>query len=298
MPTALRTFFARLGSTLTLWSLCGATVFWAWEWGFWAMLLLLVFGALTEFFGLLQHAGLPHFRAWGIGWGTLSILGVLWTGRCCGTDAAVAFSGLALAVGCCIVFCAEIFGRRTDGESRGADLQIVPVALTLLGLVYVPFLGSFLAHLLYLTPRQADGSLTGHVLVFYLIMVTKFSDCGAYVVGSLFGKHPMIPRVSPKKTWEGFAGALLIPAVLSWGLFQWMPTQLAPLQTPVRAALLGVGLALLAVLGDLAESVLKRATGSKDSGRFLPGIGGALDLLDSLLFTAPVFYCYLRHFAL
>ena len=107
----------------------------------------------------------------------------------------------------------------------------------------------------------------------------------------------MIPRVSPKKTWEGFAGAILVPVLISWGLFSVMPEQLALLQSGVRAAAMGAGLALMAVVGDLAESVLKRATGAKDSGKFLPGIGGALDLVDSLLFTAPVFYFYLRHCA-
>ena len=298
MAPALRTFFARLGSTLTLWSICGVTVYWAWEWGFWAMVMVLVFGALTEFFSLLLGAGVPHFRNRGVGWGTLSMLGVMWVGRCCGTDAAVAFSGLALAVGGCAVFCAEIFGLKTDGKRSEAALQIVPVAFTVLALVYIPFLGSFLGHLLYLTPRHADGSLTGHAYVFYLVVVTKFSDCGAYLVGSVLGRHPMIPRVSPKKTWEGFAGALLIPVFISWGLYQAMPGQLSLLQSPVRAACLGLGLALCAVAGDLAESVLKRATGAKDSGRLLPGIGGALDLMDSLLFTAPVLYAYLRHFAL
>ena len=104
----------------------------------------------------------------------------------------------------------------------------------------------------------------------------------------------MIPRVSPKKTWEGFAGALVHSTVASVLLVKWLPEELARLGTPGTAAVVGAVLGLVAVLGDLGESVLKRATGVKDSGGFLPGIGGALDLIDSLLFTGPLLYLYLR----
>jgi phosphatidate cytidylyltransferase len=295
MSAALRTFFARLGSTLILWSMCGATVYWAWEWGFWALVLFLAAGALNEFFGLLRGGEIPHFRGLGVVWGTGALLGSLAVGRQFGTDQAVAFSALVLAAGCCAVFCAEIFGK--GSAQRGGEVQLTGVAFSSLGLVYVAFLSTFLGHLLYLTPRTDGGVLTGHYYVLYLVAVTKFSDCGAYLVGSLLGRHPMIPRISPKKTWEGFAGALLVPALVSVGLFLWMPEPLGLLHSAGRAAVLGVGLALLAVVGDLAESVLKRAMGAKDSGRFLPGIGGALDLIDSLLFTGPFFYLYLRYCA-
>ncbi len=143
--------------------------------------------------------------------------------------------------------------------------------------------------------RDSHGLLTGHFYLLYLAAVTKFSDCGAYLLGSLIGKHPMIPHVSPKKTWEGFAGALLLPAFASWLLFRLMPEQLSLIFSSERAILLGLCLAIVAVVGDLAESVVKRATGVKDSGHFIPGIGGALDLVDSLLFTGPLLYLYLRY---
>lgn len=298
MSAALRTFFARLGSTLTLWSVCGATVYWAWEWGFWALVLLLGYGALQEFFGLLRQARVPHFRWLGVGLGTGTLFGSLVVGRQLGTDYAVVFCAAALALGCGAVFSAEIF-RRGPAIPReaGCEVQVAGIAFTVLGLVYVAFLSTFLGHLLYVTPRNPGGGLSGHHYVFYLVAVTKFSDCGAYLVGSVFGRHPMIPRVSPKKTWEGFAGALLVPAAVSVALFYGMPGHLELLHSVGRAVWLGVGLAAVAVVGDLAESALKRATGAKDSGRFLPGIGGALDLIDSLLFTGPLFYVYLRYCA-
>ncbi len=138
----------------------------------------------------------------------------------------------------------------------------------------------------------------GEVGKWYLILMvihTKFSDMGAYLVGSLLGKHKMIPKVSPGKTWEGFAGALLFA-----GFFGWLFSRLAsdhlghlPLWHLIGLGLvLGIG----AVLGDLVESLLKREAGVKDSGAFLPGIGGALDLVDSLLFNAPLMYLYLNLF--
>jgi phosphatidate cytidylyltransferase len=104
----------------------------------------------------------------------------------------------------------------------------------------------------------------------------------------------MIPRISPGKTWEGFAGAVVISTGCSLGLAAWMGDRLAGM-TPFHAIVLGIVLSVAAVVGDLIESLFKREAGVKDSGRFFPGIGGILDLLDSLLFNAPLMYLYLRH---
>jgi len=103
----------------------------------------------------------------------------------------------------------------------------------------------------------------------------------------------MVPHISPKKTWEGFAGALFFSLLASWGMLSLMPGHLS-LLTRTHATVLGLLLGFAAVVGDLAESIIKRSTGVKDSGNFLPGIGGALDLIDSLLFTAPLLFFYLR----
>jgi phosphatidate cytidylyltransferase len=131
------------------------------------------------------------------------------------------------------------------------------------------------------------------VYVLYLIVVTKFSDMGAYVTGSLIGKHPLIPHISPNKTWEGFFGALVFSTAGSFGLRALLPGGLRALTT-VDALILGLGLGFAAIIGDLAESIVKRSAGVKDSGRLLPGIGGTLDLIDSILFTAPLLFFYLR----
>jgi phosphatidate cytidylyltransferase len=123
--------------------------------------------------------------------------------------------------------------------------------------------------------------------------VTKFSDVGAYVVGSLIGRHKMIPRISPGKTWEGFVGAIVTSLVISIALTQAMGERMQALSF-TSSIVLGLLLPLISVVGDLAESVIKRDASIKDSGQTIPGIGGALDLIDSILFTAPVLYVYLQ----
>ena len=131
--------------------------------------------------------------------------------------------------------------------------------------------------------------------MFYLVLVTKFSDAGAYVIGSLIGRHPLIPRISPKKTWEGVFGAVAVAALAGWGAFYLFQDPLTQLKmTPLTAAIAGALLGVMAILGDLAESVIKREAQVKDSGQWLPGIGGVLDLIDSLLFTAPTLYAFFR----
>jgi phosphatidate cytidylyltransferase len=130
--------------------------------------------------------------------------------------------------------------------------------------------------------------------VLYFILVTKFSDSGAYAVGSLIGRHKMIPRISPGKTWEGFGGAIAVATATSVLFAQLAGDRLRGM-TLTHAVILGAILSSTAVVGDLIESIFKREAGVKDSGKFFPGIGGVLDLLDSLLFNAPIMYLYLRH---
>jgi phosphatidate cytidylyltransferase len=130
--------------------------------------------------------------------------------------------------------------------------------------------------------------------VLYFILVTKFSDTGAYFVGSLIGRHKMIPRISPGKTWEGFGGAIVVSTVASLLFVHFFKDHMAGMNR-IHAIVLGVILSVTAVVGDLIESTFKREAGVKDSGKFFPGIGGILDLLDSLLFNAPIMYLYLRH---
>lgn len=169
----------------------------------------------------------------------------------------------------------------------GGEVKLATLATTLFGWFYIFWLLQFLVKIYYFP------GISGQWLLFYFILVTKFSDLGAYVVGSLLGKHKMAPTISPGKTWEGFAGALLIPTMISLVTIYTTGSTLEPLHR-AHGIILGVLLGSCAVVGDLCESLIKREAGAKDSGNLFPGIGGSLDLLDSLLFNAPIFYLYCR----
>ncbi len=167
---------------------------------------------------------------------------------------------------------------------------LLAVATTLLGFVYIGFLFNFAARISFIGDPTA--AVPGAFLLLWLIAVTKFTDMGAYITGSLFGKHKMIPHVSPGKTWEGIIGAIFFAQLGGCGLYAIFSNHLSALHSWPHVILLGTLLAILAVIGDLAESVLKRSIRAKDSGNMLPGIGGGLDLIDSLCFTAPALYFY------
>jgi phosphatidate cytidylyltransferase len=149
--------------------------------------------------------------------------------------------------------------------------------------MYVPFLAGFAALLL----REDDGA--DRVVVF--ILLTVLSDIGGYASGVLFGRHPMAPSVSPKKSWEGFAGSALFCAV---GGAVVLPAMLGG--QVWEGVLAGLALMTVATLGDLGESMIKRDLGIKDMGSLLPGHGGMMDRLDSLLLAAPVAYLLLSWF--
>lgn len=156
------------------------------------------------------------------------------------------------------------------------------------GMVYTTFLAGFMTRLLFF-----EGAASGRHLLLLFVMTTKFGDMGAYAIGSWLGKHKMIPHISPAKTWQGFGGAIAGSYLAMVAMMLIVPEKLAPL-TWGHALILAPLLSISGVAGDLAESVLKRCHSIKDSGHKLPGIGGILDLTDSLIFTAPVAYCYLK----
>jgi phosphatidate cytidylyltransferase len=128
----------------------------------------------------------------------------------------------------------------------------------------------------------------GEWLIFFLLLVTWASDTGAYYVGTLYGRHRLAPTISPKKTVEGLVGGLIAAIIAGYIARWWFLPELSGLDCLILAALL----TFAGLWGDLAESAMKRTVGMKDSGGILPGHGGMLDRLDSLLFATPVFYYY------
>lgn len=154
-------------------------------------------------------------------------------------------------------------------------------AVAVLATTYVGLLGGSLIRLRHDFPD-------GWKLVFFLLLVVWLGDTGAYYIGKKFGKHKLSPRISPQKTVEGLAGgiatSIITAIVIHLTFFPSFPL--------LHAIIAGVILSVAGVVGDLAESMWKRSAAVKDSGTLLPGHGGFLDRFDSILFTAPILYCY------
>ena len=288
MPPATRsTFMLRFISTMALWSVALIIAFSGHEILYWLLISLFGLVALYEFYRLLDHRGLPNFKVTGLLCGVVMLVGSFYYFAKMGPGHSYDFEVATL-----LFFLLAVFGRQMFFRLRENE-PLQTMAYTLFGLLYVLWLFNFMTKILYVVPRSGSGAVMGQYYCLYLIAVTKFSDMGAYLTGMAIGRHPLIPHISPKKTWEGFFGALVFSLFASLGLFWLMPGHLAALTLP-HAIILGLLLGFAAVIGDLAESIVKRSTGAKDSGGLLPGIGGALDLIDSLLFTAPLLFFYMR----
>ncbi|MBI3321009.1 MAG: phosphatidate cytidylyltransferase [Candidatus Omnitrophica bacterium] len=276
----------RLLSSAMLIGLVLGVLFWFPLWVYAVVVAGFVTAALYEFFTMVRHRGILVHRPLSIG------LGIVFTGL-------VAWRSLvepglvstpALGPGATVIsWMWDIFWpativiifirqflRENIFEALGG------LATTLFGLAYIAALFSYLFYIRTIDPDQHRGAW----LVLFLILVTKMGDVGAYVVGNLIGRHTLIPRISPRKTVEGFLGAVLISGITAVAAGPMLGRPL----TIWWSALLGLFLGICGQLGDLAESLLKRDCQVKDAGSLMPGLGGVLDVIDSLLFTAPLFY--------
>jgi len=171
---------------------------------------------------------------------------------------------------------------------RGApfDKMIATTGATILGVLYVALLGG---HLLAVR-NGFEQKLAAHLLSFFFLVLMG-ADTGAYYTGRAIGKRKLAPKISPGKTWEGVIGGIVAALALATVAHFWFFREL-----PLKWALPLAGvMTILGILGDLTESALKRGAGAKDAAKILPGHGGALDRLDSLLFNAPLIY-YFAHF--
>ena len=263
-----------------------ATVLIGWEIGFFGLVAFMAMRALWEYYRMLEHDGIRVFTLTGLVCAAVLLCGGFLIARAEGPENSRDFELLVL-----VLFLVTIFARQMFRGAENDPLRAM--SYTVFGLFYIPWLFSFVTKIIYLTPRLEGGMTTGQWYVLYLVAVTKFSDMGAYVFGSLFGKHPFAPHISPKKTWEGFAGALFSSLLCSFWMYALMPEKLSAFRFD-DIVVLGLLLGFAAVIGDLAESIVKRGAHTKDSSAMLPGIGGTLDLIDSILFTAPTLFFYMR----
>ena len=290
-PSKTQVFLRRLASTVVLWTAILAAMFsgnrFIADGVFVFVVAFLALAGLVEFYGLAEKRGLACFKISGVIGGGLLMVGTFLhvtghLGTANGSPARVNDFETSFLILFVLGLCVRQF------VSRSNTLGIQAISTTLFGLMYVPWLLNFIQKINFFP------GVEGKYFLLYFILITKFSDMGAYIVGSLIGRHKLIPRISPGKTWEGFGGAIVVSTGASLVFVHFLGDHMAGMNW-VHAVVLGVILSSTAVIGDLIESLFKREAGAKDSGNILPGIGGILDLLDSLLFNAPIMYLYLRH---
>lgn len=262
--------------------------------GLFALLLAISTATQWEFYRLVGRGGHPTCTSAGLLFGAVWLFAVYALGPCAAPAflASHQWEGLLLGLG----FCALLVWLLFDPRAR----MIEQASTTLLGFLYVPFLFSFFLRLAQWGGDELfEVTRPGVFLAFYLALVVKMADVGAYATGVTLGRHRLCPRVSPAKSWEGLVGGLITAALFSvlavtvvracdWvsggPLEQWSVT---------HATWVGLALGAVGTLGDLCESAFKRAVGVKDSSGSVPGMGGLLDVFDSLLFAPVVLFLHL-----
>jgi phosphatidate cytidylyltransferase len=266
--TARRLDSQRIYTALVFLPLFYALVRYAPPAAFFALVLAASLIAVAEFYRLhFRATGLPAaVMTLGFGATTLVLAALQWPG-------VIPDRALVLAV-VLMALLHRLGGRKTVTHG------LLDPAIVAFGPLYV---GLCLGHLL-LTRALTEGEF----LIFFVFFVTWAADTGAYYVGTALGRHKLAPSISPNKTMEGLAGGWLAALLAAFAARAWFLPSFTALDCVAAACLLTVA----GLLGDLAESAMKRGAGVKDSGGMLPGHGGMLDRLDSLLFTAPVFYYY------
>ena len=254
----------RIFSTVVLIAVIAACI--AINWLFNIVIMFFIIMGLYEFFTMLEKKGIQIYKYFGIGMGAVIPLSIILR-----FEPTKKWELLFIVL--MLLFLIVMQFKRRDNSG-----VIVHISTTLFGILYISWFLSFLIKIRYLP--------SGAGLLAAVLFITKLGDVGAYLIGIRFGKLPLIPRISPNKSVEGsiggavfsILGALICKPFLGFSY--------------LHLVLLGVAFSVLGQLGDLSESLIKRDCGVKDSGNILPGMGGILDEVDSLTFTAPVFYFY------
>jgi CDP-diglyceride synthetase len=273
--------FRIISGTLFL-SAVAALYLWAPTWAAGLFIFWLCVLAVFETVDLLDQAGYPALK-----WTSLCLsllwLAAAWFAASSSTSLAH-LNWIMPGISAWMIFLGCLF--RSD-----QTLTLPKLTGSFFTVAYIPGLMQFLVMLLFLK----RGELDGRELLLYGILVIKCTDIGAFFIGSAIGKHKLIPRISPAKSWEGVLGGVGVAMGVSCLLVALFGFSISGIPFTLRDGLiLGFLLGVSGVLGDLVESMLKRAAAVKDSGRWIKGMGGILDVLDSLLFAAPVLYLYVE----
>lgn len=264
----------RVGSALFFAPILVGLAFLGGAW-FAAFVALLVALGLSEFYRMMMDRGLRPSGRLGV-FMALVLCFFAYSGTPSQTN--LLFTG-----GLLVIFCSELL--RSEGK-RGIE----PMAVTLFGILYVGWLSVHLVLLRELPRSLGQPYSQGATYVLLAFFLTWVCDTAAYGFGMWLGRRRLLPSVSPKKSVEGSIGGLVATVAAAHVARIWF----APYLDVVHATLLGAAAGVFAQVGDLAESLLKRVSGSKDASDLIPGHGGVLDRFDSLYFTGPLVYYYLK----
>ena len=271
----------RIFSTVSLWLIVGLAIWFFRTNGALVLIVAISVFTLREFYQLMHASGYDPFDKLGMIFGALI------------TMAPWLQLQFPLPTGLLLPLAVVVFAVRLLGE-RTPETRVESLASTLFGLVYVALMLQYLVAIVTPVPGDTvspDGRL---LLCLWVVAVTKFCDTGALLSGMAFGRHKMSPQISPKKTWEGAIGGVLISMGIG-ALVAWLARDVFPAHmTPLFAALIAAPIAIVGIVADLVESVFKRRANRKDSGQTIPGIGGMFDLSDSLILAAPIGYFFFR----
>ncbi|MCM8778685.1 MAG: phosphatidate cytidylyltransferase [Candidatus Omnitrophica bacterium] len=243
---------------------------------FGAGLVIIVVGiSLLEFYNLVEKKGIVISKKFGITLGCLIPL-LIYLNSLFKVSSPDTWEIVFTILICFIIFGVQ-FTRRDSQQA------IAVLSTTIFGILYISWPLSFFVKFLYMEK--------GRWLIAYLLLVIKSGDVGAYLVGMNFGQHTLIKRISPNKSKEGTLGGLFFSMLASFVMGKVYLGMKGG-----ESILLGLFLGILGQLGDLCESLLKRDCQVKDSGKIFPGLGGMLDLIDSIIFAVPFFYLYVNFF--
>lgn len=240
------------------------------EWGYFALFLGIMVCALVEFYTLMEHKIVTKtLPRWGIGSAIVLYTGAFMYAKMIIPGTYILAGAMPLVLSCYVMV---LYSKHDRSPFRS-------IAYTLLGIIYIAFPFCLIHHV------ALDAQTYHPEVILGILFIIWGNDAGAYFVGLLLGRRKLFKRISPKKTWEGSIGGMVIGLMVSyliaqyyvhWNTIHWM--------------LVGIITALASIYGDLVESLFKRSLGIKDSGKIIPGHGGFLDRFDSLLFVVPLVF--------
>ncbi len=271
----------RVISTVTLWLIILLVLFFMGA-PAGAILLTILSGlAQYEYYQLAKKGGFASHATLGIILGSFLILGAYFLPK---IELFNSVNSAGLLIVEIVIYCIVVLFM------SGTNNKFITMITTLSGIIYFPLLLCSFVNIILLFHNERIGLF----IAVWVVIIAKFTDVGAYLIGSKFGRNKLVPKISPKKTWEGAIGGVLISISIATFIFLIFNRSFPVEFNLINVMLIACFVSIVSIFSDLFESLIKREVKVKDSGNIIPGIGGAFDLMDSLLFAAPLAYLLIK----